>query len=220
MRSIAISLLCLGCLALLGGAAHLTLRACALDLPRWMSVPGACPAPAETRQVAQLARLDAQRSDLLQRIALAESQLSRLQCDAAGPDPHRALDPADWRRGDLEALYGCWDLSTLYQTRNTETGDEVGYPAWQICFDAKGNGLQKMRDMDGVACEGPVKGGFTEAGALQIEEAENLPCGDGGYIHRREFTCTATAGAASCDTLQPETGGRMAVEFRRSAREI
>lgn len=202
-------------------AASLVLFACALNLPASLNWMGNCPTPVADARAAHLETLKAERSDLLRRISLAEADLAAVQCTALAPDPNRPLDPKDWQDRDVAGLYGCWDLSTDYQTRNVEHEDEVGYPAWQMCFDMKGNGQQIMRDMDGIACQGPVTGRFSQAGTLMIEEADNLPCGDGGYIHRREFTCTlAGQSVAQCATLQPETDGQMAVEFRRAARQI
>lgn len=220
MRAVLSWVMSLVFLSVVAAAAMLTLWACALNLPGALSWIGSCPLPAAQARAAQLSALEAEGQALKRRIALAEDALAGIQCTAAAPDPNRPFDPQDWQDARLGALYGCWDLGSDYQTRNVDHRDEVGYPAWQMCFDQNGNGRQIMRDMDGIACEGPVTGGFAEPGLLRITEAENLPCGDGGYIHRRDFTCRPESGAVTCDTIQPETDGQMQVTFRRAARRL
>lgn len=216
-----LSLLAVCLVVVTGVSAALLLKACNVALPVAFAWIGNCPSPAALDRAARLTQLDAQHTDLVQSIAVAEAKLSRIQCTAAQADPNPPLSPEDWREGKLAALYGCWDLSDSYRTRNVETRDVIGYPAWQMCFDTEGKGRQIMRDLDGIACEGPVAATFDGKGTLKLAEPGNLPCSDGGYVHRREITCTAgDTGTAQCDTLQPETDGQAKVEFRRSARQL
>lgn len=202
------------------GAAGLSLFACALNLPASLAWLGSCPAAAAIAQAEHLDALTQRQDDLRHRIAQLQGTLAATQCEALPPDPNRPFDAQGWQDGKLDTLYGCWDISGGYTTRDLGAEATIGYPAWQMCFDTEGHGRQIMRDADGVACEGPVSGAFSDAGVLRIDEADNVACGDGGYVHRREFTCALIGGGVVCDTLQPETGGARAVEFQRAARQL
>ncbi|MEM9552102.1 MAG: hypothetical protein AAGA05_13065 [Pseudomonadota bacterium] len=200
--------------AVMAGASYLLLQACALAWPP-LERFASCRPQAELAAEQRLAALDLARIDLEREIYDLERELAATQCIATGPDPRRPLIEKGWNNEILPMLYGCWDVSLDYQTRNVDTDAVASYTEWQMCFDAKGDGRQIMRDADGVVCEGPVTATYADSG-LTLIETDNLPCGDGGYIHRREISCQLAAnGAALCSTLQPETGGQADVGFAR-----
>lgn len=209
-----LSLLALAVLFVVGAAGTLVLQACALDvepLKRYAD----CPPPSDLVHEERLAALDVEQTALIARVYALESELAAQQCVATGPDPTRPLLERGWANQALPNLYGCWDVSLDYQTRDVDTDEVAGYSEWQMCFDAKGNGQEIMRDTAGIVCKGPVSGSFEDAG-LAILEPDNLACSDGGYIHRREIRCLlAEGGLASCSTLQPETGGAADVVISR-----
>lgn len=211
----------IGSVALVGlasGAAWLVLQACALDIGPLRGLGWCQPETVRAARV-QTAVLEADRGELEQRIFDLERELAAMQCTAIPPDPTWPLDPDRWANGDLGMLRGCWALDSSYRTRHVDTGEIVTYPDWRMCFDDKGNGSQVMRGSDGTVCEGPVSAAFGTNG-LAIDEGGDLPCSDGGAIHRRDILCSiAGAGRASCATLQPETGGEAVVGFQRAAIE-
>lgn len=208
----------IGSVALVGlvaGGAWLILQACALPIGPLKNL-GWCSNETARAARVQTAALEADRDTLEQRIFDLERELAAKQCVAVAPDPTWPLDPERWANGDLGLLRGCWDLDSSYRTRNLDTGEIVTYPEWQMCFDAKGKGTQTMRGSDGSVCEGEVVAAFGTDG-LSIDEGGDLPCSDGGAIHRRDIACAiATGGRATCATPQPETGGEMTVGFQRA----
>ncbi|MDD9718395.1 hypothetical protein PVW48_16655 [Dinoroseobacter sp. PD6] len=212
------TVLAIGLVALTGGSAWLALQACALNLP---VLPNACPGARTDAARASLMAAEARTIDLRERVLAAERELARLQCTAAAPDPYRPLDPGAWSRGDLGALYGCWSLDSTYATRDVDTDEVITYPTWQMCFNGQGDGKQVMRGSDGTDCTGPVTARFGTTGQLQVIEADNLSCGDGGYIHRRDIACTLQAASGlQCQTLQPETGGEAGIGMRKLTRPL
>ncbi|WP_158964919.1 hypothetical protein [Chachezhania sediminis] len=195
-------------------AAFLLLEPCALNLAV-LERYGICRPSSETRAEARLVELEVERIALERQVYALERELSGAQCVATTPDPQRPLMPQGWDNEVVQMLYGCWDVSLDYQTRDVDTDGVMGYTEWQMCFDAQGNGRQIMRDTTGIVCEGPVKANFSQ-GNLALIEADNLPCGDGGYVHRREISCRMTdEGSAVCSTLQPEAGGAADVTLAR-----
>ena len=204
----------LALLLVVGAAGVLVLQACAVDLSPFYRYAN-CHPPSELVAEERLAALDEEQAILISRVYALERELAAQQCVATGPDPKRPLIERGWANGALPNLYGCWDVSLDYQTRDVDTDAVLGYSEWQICFDAKGNGQEIMRDLDGIVCKGPVSARFEDAG-LALLEPDNLACGDGGYIHRREIRCLlAEGGVAGCSTLQPETGGAADVVISR-----
>ncbi|MEM9900982.1 MAG: hypothetical protein AAF865_06530 [Pseudomonadota bacterium] len=192
----------------------LVLQACAVDWPALDRFSG-CPPESELAAEAQLAALDAERVTLERIVYDLERELAGTQCTATGPDPRRPIVAEGWTNRALPMIYGCWDVTLDYQTRDVDTDAVASYADWQMCFDAEGNGRQRMLDTAGVSCEGPVTAEFSENG-LVLVEGDNLPCSDGGYIHRREILCQSTqAGGAVCSTLQPETGGAANIGLAR-----
>lgn len=200
--------------AVIGLASVLLLQACAVNWPLLERFSN-CRPTAEIAAEERLAALDAARIRLEQTVYELERELAGIQCVASGPDPQRPLIDRGWQNQVLTMLHGCWDVSLGYQTRNVDTDAVMAYSDWQMCFDPLGNGRQIMRDVDGSMCEGPVEATFADTGLVLIER-DNLPCSDGGYIHRREIQCRlAQNGTAVCSTLQPETGGTKDISLAR-----
>ena len=212
-----LTLLSVGLLAVVALSGVLLLQACALAWAPlgWL---GACTPGSERAAEVELAALDDRRLELERTIYGLERELAAIQCTATGPDRTRPLVPRGWENESREMLFGCWDVSLGYRTRDVDTDAVAQYSQWQMCFDAKGEGRQIMRDTAGVTCEGPVTAQYS-GGGLALIEADNLPCSDGGYIHRREISCRIdTEGGAVCSTLQPETGGAADVSLVRAVR--
>ena len=210
----------LGSLALaglIGAAAVVILQACALNLP-FLQFIYACKPPAEIAARSRMEVLTDARADLSRRILELERELAGQSCSKDAPDRLAPLKPEGWANRDLGMFYGCWNLDTTYRTRNIDTGTIRTYRQWQMCFDTQGNGRQRMRADDGTVCEGTVQAQYAGTGSLGLIEPGNLACSDGGYIHQRQISCVSAAGGrASCETLQPETGGAATVGFERSA---
>lgn len=204
-----------GIVGLAGVSAALILQACALQIPILRDLTGCKP---QTQLVAQeqLSVSKAAGLELERRIFQLERELAALQCVKAPPDATGPLHDEGWNEADLEMLYGCWSLDTTYRTRDVDSGEIRTYRDWQMCFDTNGNGKQVMRSNDGITCEGPVQAQFAQ-GQLNLIEPGNLACQDNGYIHQRQISCAlAENGKASCETLQPETGGEATVGFERA----
>lgn len=198
-------------------AGLLVLQACRLNIPLLAHVNRCTPPTVLTAQE-RLAAVDMETTLLRQSIFALERELAAMQCAALPYDPDAPLYDRGWFDRDIGMLYGCWDLASTYRTRDVDTRKIVSYPVWQMCFDAEGRGTQIMRGDDGTVCQGTVTAEFAGA-AIRIIEPGNLQCSDGGYIHRRDITCTqADGGKAFCATIQPETNGQMDVGFSRAAR--
>lgn len=74
-----------------------------------------------------------------------------------------------------------------------------------------------MRGSDGTSCEGEVQVGFEGQSTLVIDELGDLPCSNGYSIYRRQVRCTVDeAGAAQCNSVQPEVAGDVVVIMRRA----
>jgi hypothetical protein len=215
--SVFFSILGLALVVVVALAGHLLLQACAVSWPP-LARFGACLPQAERAAAMRLAQLDAEREDLARTVYALERELSALQCVAEGPDTTGPLVARGWENGSLGMLHGCWDVSLDYRTRDVDTDEVASYTEWQMCFDAAGQGRQRMRDNAGVTCEGAVAARY-EGESLALVESGDLPCSDGGYIHRREISCRlAGDGGAVCATLQPETGGAADVRLSRAVR--
>lgn len=212
--------LALSALVMFSGS--LILRACALSLPFLQDRVSACPSPQQLSTQEGLQRLSGRNRDLERRIFELERELAARQCVKPLPDPDAPLTEEGWANRDLAMLYGCWQLDSSYRTRDLESGTIRTYGAWHMCFDLEGNGTQTLRADDGTQCQGPVRGLFQteDPGAgLSVIEPGNLACSDGGYIHQRQITCRpGPDGTATCQTLQPETGGKAQVTFGRARR--
>lgn len=204
-----------GVVGLAGFAAYLILQACALQIPVLRHLSG-CAAPDALATVQRLASANEQNLDLYRRVFELERELAALQCVKGPPDATGPLTDEGWAAADPGMLYGCWALDTTYRTRDVDSGAIRTYRDWQMCFDTEGNGKQVMRSEDGIVCEGPVQAQLVP-GQMDLIEPGNLSCGDGGYIHQRKIACTpAPGGKASCETVQPETGGEATVGFQRA----
>ena len=185
--------------------------------------------PENTRAAAEdrLPELLVVQASLEREIAARERELALLQCAAeADPPPPSAepevadnagIDEEEWNARDVSLLEGCWDLDSVFQTTNRQTGVQSRYSVWRMCFDADGSGQEEMRAENGSTCSGRVIGAFDASGALIIDQPANTQCSDGGYIYRKQSRCTLNQqGAANCVVQQPEVGGRAVVEFRRA----
>ncbi|WP_428929775.1 hypothetical protein [Marinibacterium sp. SX1] len=192
----------------------LLLEPCGVDWPV-LDRFGACRPVGELAAQDRLAALELERIDIEREIYTLEREIAGIQCVATGPDQTRPMMPEGWANRSTSMLFGCWDISLDYRTRDVDTDAVAGYTDWQVCFDTGGQGREIMRDTAGIVCEGPVTASYTDAG-LSLSEPGDLPCSDGGYIHRREISCQLSdAGAAVCTALQPETGGRADVTIAR-----
>ena len=151
---------------------------------------------------------------------------------APEPNPSQkpaAIPEAAWDNRDLGFLEGCWDLESDYQLRDVDTGRISSVESWAMCFDAHGNGEQRLHLSDQTNCSSGTRASFTADGRLRFEDTDNVPCVDpgilsellpglvpGSYIHRREIDCDrASDEIAQCESFQPETGGRSRVVLRR-----
>jgi len=198
-------------------SAFLLLEPCAVGWS-WLDRYAACRPGSQITAEARLDELTLANARIEREIYDLERELAGTQCHATGPDARRPLIPEGWQNEIASVLFGCWDVSLGYRTRDVDTDAVASYTDWQICFDMHGEGREIMRDADGVLCEGPISASFSGNG-LSLAEQDNLPCSDEGYIHRREITCQlAEGGLARCATLQPETGG--AAEVTISRREL
>jgi len=206
----------IGLIGVAGIAAYLVLQACALPLPMLAHLSG-CATDADRTALAQLTRATAHAGELQRQIFELEREVAALQCLKGPASASAPLTPEGWAEESLKMFYGCWALDQTYRTRDIDTGAIRTYSRWLMCFDDHGNGRQTMQSNDGITCEGPVKAQYDGAN-VQIIEAENLTCDDGGFVHQRQISCAlAEGGGALCDTLQPETGGEAAgVGFTRA----
>ncbi|MCV6584876.1 MAG: hypothetical protein OIF47_05035 [Marinibacterium sp.] len=138
------------------------------------------------------------------------------------PDPDPDADFADDGPfpGDTASLEGCWALESDFEIRSVESGDALPFPEWTVCFPpgSDGMGTQVMRSDDGALCEGDIRGAFDSDGALVLEEDEDLVCSDGTQIFRRVTTCAVGEdGLATCEAVQPRTGGRGTFALKRQS---
>lgn len=161
-------------------SAFLLLEPCAVNLS-FLDRYGVCPDPAEAAADLRLAALDQDRIAIERDLYDLERELAGVQCLASGPDPRRPFVEQGWDNAMLPMLFGCWDISLGYETRDIDTNAVIGYTDWQVCFDTKGQGREIMRDDAGIVCEGPVSAVYGDAGLL-LSEPENLACSDGGYV--------------------------------------
>ncbi|MEO0344456.1 MAG: hypothetical protein AAF198_13565 [Pseudomonadota bacterium] len=203
----------LGLILLVLVAGWALLFACALNL-RVLDFAASCPTHIRVFQ-SEIDDLTNEQKSLQARAAQLERELAALNCRRTKPNDPIPLTPDALQEGRLDALYGCWDLDQTYRTRDVDTGQIRTYNDWQVCFDTKGQGKQRMLADDGTVCAGPVTAAMS-GDRLSILEAENLDCSDGGYIHQRDIECALDgADGASCSTFQPETQGEGETGFKR-----
>ena len=211
-------------LVLVGVAAFLILGACGVLSPlSSLGFPG-CPAVAsdvpDSRLEAELGRqavLEAQVADL-------EVRLARLECrppeppppppppepePEPEPEPVGGMDAEQWEDQDIRMLEGCWALDSHYQTREVNTGAISTVASWNMCFDANGVGSQTLQFDTGTTCRSNTTARFNSAGQLEIRDEANVHCSDQSFIYQRVMTCDHQSdGTASCQSNQPELGGR------------
>lgn len=140
-----------------------------------------------------------------------EDALRDLDADEVAPE-------SDMPR-DMASLDGCWSLESDLEIRTIGSGDTRPLPEWDVCFEEGdgGAGTQVMRSDDGMLCEGAIQGSFNDEGALVLEEDEDLVCNDGTEIFKRTTTCSVGEdGLATCEAVQPRTGGRGTFALRRN----
>lgn len=215
------------------GASFLALQACAIRLPFNLPWLQACGAPQIEAAQADLARLSVDNESLLREIRLAEQALGGLQCEAdysahlpafsasesSGPEAE-GIDTDAWQEQNVSVLEGCWELDSDLSIENVQTGALTRFTQWNMCFDATGDGTERMTATNGVSCEGPVNGSFDVAGRLAIREPGDLTCSDNSFIYQRDLACSLNDnGLASCVVAQPELDRNSTVRLRRAARE-
>ena len=181
-----LSLLSVTMVLVVSVAAVLVIQACALDA-RFFDRYGDCQPANEIAAETRLAALELSRMELARNVYDLEHELAAVQCVATHPDPKRPLIERGWINQAEPMLYGCWDVTLNYQTREIDENTVASYSEWQMCFDAAGKGKERMRDTNGVVCEGPITAEYSEVG-VSIIEPGNLACSDGGYIHPVSYT--------------------------------
>jgi hypothetical protein len=136
------------------------------------------------------------------------------------PDGAPEADAAPDTPRDVADLDGCWSLESELEFRmRGGDGGTQPFPEWNVCFKpgSGGNGTQVMRSDDGMVCEGPIQGAFTDEGALVLNEEGDLVCNDGTEIFQRVTTCAVDdSGEAVCESVQPRTGGRGSFTLKRN----
>lgn len=192
-------------------AASAILPSCGLRIPGPWSLEF-CPGPARSAPALEVAQ--ARRAALEDRVRGLERRLAGLPaCRSA--EAGRGLDRERWEEQDVGLLEGCWSLASDYSIRNVDTGEISEVEAWEMCFDASGEGSQTLRMTDGSTCTGEVAAGFEPDGRLRINDIGNPDCGD-TYIYERRILCElAPGGAADCISRQPETDSRSRVRIAR-----
>lgn len=173
----------------------------------------------------RLVAVDAGRRVLEDEVASLERELAQLRC----PQPvaqfprQPAEDPTVEdviREGDEQALAGCWDLISDYSIRDENTGESFPVESWQVCFDAQGQGEQRLRHENGVECHGPVRADINPDN-LRISDIGDLPCSNNFRIFERVTTCQVSGGGrVQCVQTQERTGSRTNVEIKRSPESV
>jgi hypothetical protein len=230
-------------LTVVGG---LVLASCAVLLPMGLGNLGQCAPPPEVVQPvafgsdARISQLTAEIAGLERELVGLQCQavLPEVPAPAFVEPPPPAPDPApaplpvfdiepeeppakdlteeDFDRGDVSVLEGCWELDSVYRTRNLETGRVYVYDKWSICFNETGQGVERMRADSGETCVGPVTGQFTES-SLKIIEPANLVCSGSTQIFRRELDCSLDGQRrANCTVRQPEMDTTSTARLRRA----
>lgn len=213
------------------GASYLVLQACTIQLPLnlpWLQV---CVASETEAAEADLARLSVDNESLLREIRLAEQALGKLQCEAdyssdlpdlaasgSSAPQSDSIDTDAWQDQNVSVLEGCWELDSDLSVENLQTRAVTRFTQWNMCFDASGDGTERMAATNGVSCEGPVEGAFDAAGRLAIREPGDLTCSDNSFIYQRDLACSLNDnGLASCVVAQPELDRNSTVRLRRAA---
>lgn len=127
-----------------------------------------------------------------------------------------ALDEQAWQNRSVEALQGCWSLTSDYRLENVSTGVISTVTRWRVCFDAQGRGNQDIQLSNGAQCNAPLTATFPDSQTLQIIEQRGVACSDKTTIYKREIRCArSSASSISCQTYQPETQGRDVATLQR-----
>jgi len=231
-------------LAGIAASAYLLLQSCGLRLPFTAITLSVCPIPEDPELTGRLVAVDRDNTDLTRRISALEQELSRRQCVAVLPPvvqpawPHTptppppakppprvvaaprtpsGIDRKAFERRDITAMDGCWELDSELKTQDVVTGEITNFNRWDVCFNARGQGHERLRATNGVTCQGPVEGSFNRAGALIINEPGDVRCTNSMRIYRRRLTCTLdNAGHANCDGYQPAHNNHSSSRLRRA----
>lgn len=233
-------------IALLAVIGSLVLASCAVLLPLGLGHLGQCAPTAEVVEPAafaydaRISQLTAEIAGLERELVGMQCQAvlpevpAPVLIDPPPPEPDPApealpifeiepeeppvedLTEEDFDRGDVAVLEGCWELDSVYRTKNWETGRVYVYDKWSICFNETGQGVERMRAVSGETCVGPVTGEFTES-SLKIIEPANLGCSGRTEIYRRELDCSLDEqGRANCTVHQPEMDTTSTARLRRA----
>jgi hypothetical protein len=163
------------------------------------------------------------------RINELEKELLSINCPSekvsALPAPlskPNSINIEEWNQKKISFLKNCWELvGDNYQVSDIDDPAAITvYHTWKLCFDEKGNGVQSLTSTSNT-CESPVLAEFSDDGSLKILDSENVSCSDGGYIYRREMSCSLdNFGKAKCRAYQPDSPdaqkGRSSFELVRT----
>lgn len=199
------------------GLAALVLPACAIGV---FAFADSCPPVADPAPRARIEAAASRRAALEAEIAALQRRVAALpQCPAPvaalpEPAPPPAAPPRDipeerWNERDISLLDGCWRLDSDLRFTDVNTRQVSRVRSWRMCFDEAGNGRQTIVMANGTRCEAPVRGRFTDSGALRISDLSDVRCADRAQttIFRRVATCTLNRnGRADCVSRQPDRG--------------
>jgi hypothetical protein len=176
--------------------------------------------PPPTRDDQQTVTLKAEAEHLGRTLDQLRRQLAARPVCPAAPAQREAQAPAltdqAWQSRSVEALQGCWVLSSDYRLHNEVTNIVTTVTSWQLCFDSQGRGSQEIRQSDGAECRAPLTATFPDAQTLQILEEEGVRCSDNTQIFKREIRCEkSSAAAVNCSIYQPERQSRVTASLRR-----
>ena len=216
------ALLWLALAVLVAAVLWIVLAACGLAWPDGRPMLAFCPADVAAREVDPALAAEQERQRALQGSVrdLEIALLARPYCAAQEPQPQPPSIEDAIRKGDEQALAGCWVLTSDYTLYDVRTGEPRGVQHWEVCFAEDGGGRQALALVDGTQCDGRVTADFPNATTLTIRDAHDMQCrgGDWGYIRARAITCElgsdGTSRCLSRDVAVPD-GGVSSVTMRR-----
>lgn len=183
------------------------LAACGLAWPDGRPMLLFCPVAALQVDPALIAEQERQRA-LQGRVRDLEiALLERPYCAPPQPGPEQEPEPPSIedaiRRGDVQALEGCWELDSDYQLEDEQTGEVFGARAWEVCFSDDGSGDQTLSVTEGSLCQSRVNASFPDLSTVTFRDATDLRCRGGrwGFVYARSTTCQlGDDGKAQCIT--------------------